>query len=147
MKAKNKIIKISSKNKFEMVDISDQVEKIVKESGIVNGLVNIQSLHTTASIFIQEKETGLRVDIVNFLQKVVDQKCYYQHDDFNIRTENMCDDECANGASHIMNMIISTATTLNIVNNKIQFGTWQKIIFIELDRARERKIAIQVIGE
>ena len=147
MKTKNKIIKISSKNKFEMVDISDQVEDIVKESGIVNGLVNIQSLHTTASIFIQEKETGLRVDIVNFLQKVVDQSCYYQHDDFNIRTENMCDDECANGASHIMNMIISTATTLNIVNNKIQFGTWQKIIFIELDRARERKIAIQVIGE
>lgn len=144
---KNKTIEIKSKEQFDIVDLTDKIASFVRESKIKNGLVNIQTLHTTATVFVQENEPLLLEDIKKSLEKVAPQDIDYNHDDFDKRTVNMCDDECRNGHSHCKAVRLPISVTLNLIDGQIQLGTWQKILFIELDRARERKIQIQILGE
>ena len=147
MKTKNKTIEIDSKEGLEIIDITDQVIAFVQESEIQNGLVNIQTQHTTATVFVQENEPLLLKDIRKFLERIVPQNINYNHDDFAQRTVNLCADECRNGHSHCKALNLPTSVTLNLIDNKVQLGTWQKILFIELDRSRDRKIQIQILGE
>jgi len=147
MKTKNKIIEIKSKEQFDIVDLTDKIASFTRESEIKNGLVNIQSLHTTAVVLVQENEPLLLEDIKKTLERIAPQDIDYNHDDFDKRTVNMCDDECRNGHSHCKAVCLSTSVTLNLIDNKLQLGIWQRIMFIELDRARPRKIQIQILGE
>ncbi len=147
MKTKNKTIEIKSKEQFDIIDLTDEIASFVRESEIKNGLVNIQSLHTTAVVFVQENEPLLLEDIKKSLERIAPQNIDYNHDDFGRRTVNMCDDECRNGHSHCKAVCLPTSVTLNLIDNKLQLGTWQRIMFIELDRARPRKIQIQILGE
>jgi len=144
---KNKTIKIKSKEQFDIVDLTDKIISFIKENKIKNGLVNIQSLHTTAAVFVQENEPLLLEDIKKSLERIAPQNIDYNHDDFGRRTVNMCDDECRNGHSHCKAVCLPTSVTLNLIDNKLQLGTWQRIMFIELDRARDRKIQVQILGE
>ena len=136
MKTANKTLEIDSKEGLEIIDITDEVKASVKESGIKNGLVNIQTQHTTATVFVQENEPLLLKDIKNLLRKVVSEEIEYNHDNFEIRTVNMCEGECQNGHSHCKSLFFPTAVTLNLFEDEIQFGRWQRVLFIELDRAK-----------
>jgi len=147
MKTKNKTIEIKSKKQFDIVDLTDEINSFVEGGGIKNGLINIQILHTTVAIFIQENEPLLMEDIKKYLERIVPQDIDYNHDDFSRRTVNMCDDECRNGHSHCKSLNLPTAITLNLIGGKMQLGTWQRVLFIELDRPRERKVQVQIIGE
>ncbi len=147
MKTTNKIIEIKSKEQFDATDLTNEIMSFVKESDIKNGLINIQSLHTTASIFVQENEPLLLQDIKKFLERIVPQGINYNHDDFGRRTVNLCENEYRNGHSHCKAINLPTAVTLNLIDGEIQLGQWQRILFIELDRARARKIQIQIMGE
>ena len=147
MKTTNKTIEIQTKEQFDVTDLTDEVVSFIKGSEIRNGLINIQSLHTTAAVFIQENEPLLLQDIKKSLERIVPQSINYNHDDFSRRTVNLCEDECRNGHSHCKAINLPTTVTLNLISGKIQLGRWQRILFIELDRARERKVQIQIIGE
>lgn len=147
MKINQETIEFKTKEQMAISDLTSKIEKIVRKSRIRNGLLNIQSLHTTATVFINERETELLKDFCHHLEKISPQKDKYFHDDFEVRTENFCGDECANGHSHCKALNLPTSITLNIVNNKIELGRWQRILFIELDRSRERKISIALFGE
>ena len=147
MKTANKIIEIPTKKQFDIINLTDKVTSFVKGSDIKNGLINIQSLHTTATVFVQENEPLLLQDIRKYLEKIVPQTINYKHDDFKERTVNVCEDECRNGHSHCKAINLPTAVTLNLIDGEVQLGKWQKILFIELDKARERKVQIQIIGE
>lgn len=144
---KNKTVEIESKERFDIVDLTDGIVSFVKESGIRNGLVNIQSLHTTSVVLVQENEPLLLEDIKKSLERIAPKDTDYDHDDFGRRTVNMCDNECCNGHSHCKAVCLPTSITLNLINGQMQLGTWQRIMFIELDRARPRKIQIQILGE
>ncbi|HMB66203.1 MAG TPA: secondary thiamine-phosphate synthase enzyme YjbQ [Patescibacteria group bacterium] len=147
MNTANKILEYQMKEKFHFEDITDEVKKIVADSEIKNGLVNIQSLHTTTALILNENEPLLIEDIKQNLENIAPESIYYNHDNFEIRTVNMCDDECANGHSHCKSIRLPSNLTLNLVEGKIQFGTWQRVLFFELDRARNRKVQIQILGE
>ncbi len=143
----NIIIPLETKREFDIIDLTDKVKKFVQESNIKDGLVNIQTLHTTATIFVNEKEPLLTEDFKRHLEKLSPKTLNYQHDNFSKRTVNMCDDECANGRSHCRAINMPTNVCLNLISHKLQLGTWQRILFIELDRARKRRVQIQVMGE
>ncbi len=147
MKTLNKTFSKQTKGLFDFIDITEEVRLFVEESGISNGLVNIQTMHTTAMIIMNENEPLLLEDIKKNLQKTAPMDIEYSHDNFNVRTVNMCDDECANGHSHCKAIYLTPNVTVNLVNGKIQLGQWQNIIFAELDRSRPRKYQVQVIGE
>jgi secondary thiamine-phosphate synthase enzyme len=145
---KHKTLDYKTKGDLEFEDITDKVHEFVTESGVRNGLVNIQTLHTTTAIIVNENEPYLIEDMKNNFREMVKKDIYYGHNDFNVRTVNMCGlDECKNGHSHCLAAYLPTNVTLNIVDSKVSFGEWQRIFFIELDHARDRKVQMQVMGE
>jgi len=146
MLVKNKTIEIKSKECLQFVDITDQIEDFITEVKPNSGIVNVQSLHTTATIFMNENEPLLLEDIKKNLDQIASLETEYNHDNFDIRTVNMCDDECANGHSHCKALYLPSSVTINLIDGKLQLGTWQRILFVELDRSRERKIQIQIIS-
>jgi len=142
-----KTLSIQTKDLLDITDITDRIKTFVKEAKNKDGLINIQSLHTTATVFVNENEPLLLEDIKKHLQQIAPIDGDYGHDDFEKRTVNMCADECANGHAHCKAIHLPTSVSLNIKDNKIQLGQWQRIMFIELDRARKREIQIQILGE
>jgi len=147
MKSVFKTLDFKTKEQLDIVDITNQVKDFVKESSINNGLINIQTLHTTATIFVNEHEPLLIEDFKNHLKKLAATDEEYNHDDFERRTVNMCEDECANGHAHCKALHLPTNVCLNIKDQGLQLGTWQSILLIELDQSRDRKIQLQIIGE
>ncbi|MDD4466949.1 MAG: secondary thiamine-phosphate synthase enzyme YjbQ [Candidatus Paceibacterota bacterium] len=144
---KNKILPYQTKEELEFIDITEEVMAFVKESGIKNGIINVQTMHTTSAIILNENEPLLIEDIKDNLRNLASQKVKYRHDDFEVRTVNMCDDECANGHAHCKAVYLPPNVVLNIVSSKLCLGQWQRLFFLELDRARQRKVNLQVIGE
>jgi secondary thiamine-phosphate synthase enzyme len=146
MKFQHKTISLKTKRLFDIIDLTDQVLDFVKNR-VKHGFVNIQTMHTTAMLILNENEPLLLEDIKENLQQIASQKHLYSHDNFDIRTVNMCNDECANGHSHCKAIYLSPNVVLNFINGKLQLGQWQRILFIELDRPRERDIQIAIMGE
>ena len=148
MKIFNAEIKIKTKKVYNFIEITGKVKDIVKISNIKDGLVNLQILHTSSSIVMNECDEPLLVkDLVCHLEKVAPQNAEYHHDNFEIRTVNMCDDECDNGHSHCKAFFLPSTITLNLLNKELQLGTYQKIFLLELDRSRPRTIQVHIIGE
>lgn len=147
MKIINHVINLKTKAELDFIDITEKIQKKIKEAGVKNGVINIQSLHTTMAIIVNEAEPLLIADMKVLLEKLAPRTYKYMHDNFEIRTVNMCDGECANGHAHNKSIHLPTSTMLNILGNKLQIGQWQRVFAIELDRSRSREIALQIIGE
>ena len=147
MKIVNEIIKLKTAATLEFIDITDKIQNVLKEAGVEKGIVNIQSLHTTMAVIVNEAEPLLIGDMKKTLERIASQKAQYKHDDFTIRTVNMCDGECQNGHSHCKAICLSISQMLNVLDSQLQLGQWQRVFVIELDRARPRKVALQIIGE
>ena len=147
MKIKNHIISLKTATTLDFIDITDKIKTVLNNIKIKNGIINIQSMHTTMAIIVNEAEPLLIGDMKKTLERIIPRNIEYMHDNFEIRTVNMCDDECKNGHSHCKALCLTNSQMLNIVNNKIQLGKWQRVFVIELDRSRPRKIALQIMGE
>ncbi|MDD5145339.1 MAG: secondary thiamine-phosphate synthase enzyme YjbQ [Candidatus Pacebacteria bacterium] len=147
MKSFHKILEYQTKSELEFNDITDAVKDFAKNTGIKNGIINVQSLHTTAAVILNENEPLLIEDMKENLKKIAPKESYYKHNDFKIRTVNMCEGECANGHSHCQAIYLTPNVTINLINNEVQLGIWQRILFIELDHPRPRKVQIHILGE
>ena len=147
MKTAHKTIEYSTKGLFDFIDITDEVKAFLKESEIRNGIVNVQTLHTTAALILNENEPLLIEDIKAHLERTAPTTLKYNHDDFARRTVNICDDECINGHSHCKAIHLPVNITLNLIDGTLQLGQWQRVLFVELDKARKRKVQIQIMGE
>lgn len=143
----HKVIELHTQKELDFIDLTERVEEFVKESQVKNGLVNVQTLHTTCHLVLNEAEPLLLEDFKNYLKKLSPKDLDYQHNDFTRRTVNMCQDECRNGHSHCLALHLPSNLTLNIIKNELQLGQWQRIFAIELDKPRQRKIQIQIMGD
>jgi len=146
MEVLNKTIEFQTKGLFDFVDITNKVKDFVQNAKIKNGLVNIQILHTSAALIVNENEPLLLEDFKDNLKRIAPQTLNYQHDDLTKRQVNLCPDECINGHSHCKAIHLLINATLNLVKGEIQLGQWQRIFVVELDRARNRKTQIQILG-
>jgi len=151
MKTVSITIEIKTAQYLEFIDITEKIQKIIKQSKIKEGLINLFSLHTTAIVKIQEKEKGIFNDFQKIAEKIAPKKGYWEHNDLKKRTENLvCQSgpsDCFNGHSHMLALLLGTSETLPINAGKILLGTWQRIFLIELDCGRERQIVVKIIGE
>jgi len=132
-----------------VTDITDEVQGAVRESGVTNGIACVYSPHTTCCVRVNEMEAGFLEDFTALLKQLVPHDTYYAHDDFDRRTENICeeDKEQGNGHSHCMAMLLGTAgESVPVRDGELQLGTWQRVLFIELDRERDRRWLVQVVG-
>ncbi|MFQ5796057.1 MAG: secondary thiamine-phosphate synthase enzyme YjbQ [Candidatus Bipolaricaulia bacterium] len=130
----------------EFIDITDEVESFVRDAAIENGCAIVYSRHTTAAIKINENEPLLIRDMECFLERIAPRDDHYRHNDFSIRTINMTDEECPNGHAHCQRLLLNTSETIPIIDGRLQFGEWQRVFLIELDRPRPREVIVQIIG-
>jgi secondary thiamine-phosphate synthase enzyme len=134
----------------EFIDMTEDVTDAVDRSEVRNGMAVVYSPHTTCAIVINERESGFFDDFCKLMDQLVPRESvYYRHDDLEIRTEGLEDDphEFPNGHSHCRAVLMAPSQTIPIVDGKLRLGKYQKVFFCELDRAKERKVFIQVMGE
>jgi secondary thiamine-phosphate synthase enzyme len=130
-------------------DITEEVKEAVGESGIRDGIACVYSPHTTCCVRVNEFENGFLEDFTRLLKTLVPSDGYYAHDDWDRRTENICaeDMELGNGHAHCMAMLLGTAgESIPVREGELALGTWQRVLFLELDRERERRWIVQVVG-
>jgi len=130
----------------EFIDITDEVQRVVGASGALFGQATVFSGHTTAAIKVNENEPLLLQDMARIVQQVAPVHEEYEHNDFSRRTVNLDEEECANGHAHCQHLFLSTSETVPILDGRLALGTWQRIFLIELDRPRERKVLVSIIG-
>ncbi|HEX7575490.1 MAG TPA: secondary thiamine-phosphate synthase enzyme YjbQ [Candidatus Methanoperedens sp.] len=119
---------------IELIDITDRVSGLVKESGITDGICVISTRHTTCSIIINENERGLRTDIIGMLEKLIPQDQNYAHD----QIDN-------NAHSHLRAILLGMSEIIPIEDGHLVLGTWQSIFFVELDGPRKRSVNIKIL--
>ncbi len=146
MKFLTKTIEFQTKGELDFIDITDKIEEFIKENQVKDGIVNVQILHTSAALLVNENEPLLIEDFKNNIKETAPRNLTYQHDDLEKRTVNVCPDECINGHSHCKAIHFLVSATLNLIKSKLQLGQWQRIFLVELDRARRRKVQIQILG-
>lgn len=146
MISKHQTIKLRTKRKYDFVDLTARVKSFLEETKIRQGLINIQCKHTSAAVYVNENEPLLLKDFQQNWERLFSPKGRYHHDNFELRTVNMCQGECQNGHSHCNAVLLDTSVTLNVVHGKLDFGTWQRIFFVELDRPRVRQVSLMVLG-
>jgi secondary thiamine-phosphate synthase enzyme len=130
-------------------DITDEVNDVVAASGIKDGIACVYSPHTTCCVRVNEFEEGFLEDFAALLKRLVPRETYYAHDDWDRRTENICEEdmEFGNGHSHCMSMLLGSAgESIPVRDGELLLGTWQRVLFIELDRERDRRWLVQVVG-
>ena len=147
MKTKSFCKRVKTKCAPEFIDITDWVAECVAESEITNGFAVVYSKHTTAAIKINENEPLLLNDMAAFLEKLFPKHHSYQHNNFEIRTVNMNENESPNGHAHLQHLLLGTSETVPVIDGTMQFGTYQSIFFIELDHPRHREVMVHVVGE
>ena len=132
-------LKLSTAGEDDMVNITDQVQKVVSKSGINDGIVNIFNPGATGSLITIEYEPGLKKDFPKMLERIAPKKEYYFHH------ETWHDD---NGHSHCRASLLGPSLTVPVSNSSLTLGTWQQICFVELDtHSRNRRLIITVIGD
>lgn len=144
MKIINKIINIKTETKINIYNVTPKISELIVSSGIKQGTCLIFSRHTTTALAINEYEERLLVDIKAYLSKLAPEKDKYLHNDLHLR--NVPPDEPMNAHSHLMAMTLSTSEVIPILDGKLGLGTYQSVLFFDLDGPRERTLLIQISG-
>ena len=137
----NRIIDWISSDRLQLINITERINEIVRKSGVSDGLVHLQSLHTTSAVFLNEWQEALLHDVKSFLEQLVVRDGYYRHND-----PQHSDCERKNADSHLRGMLMGQTLCLQVRNASVLLGTWQSIIFAEFDGPRSRSLAVQVSG-
>lgn len=138
MKTYTKYLSFNTKDKIEIVNITDEVERVVEKSGVKEGLCLVNSMHITSSVFINDEESGLKEDFVKWLEDLAPYAPHtYKH---NLTGED-------NAHSHIKRTIMGREVVVAITGGKLDFGTWEQIFYGEFDGQRSKRVLVKVIGE
>ncbi len=129
-------LKVESERRVQVIDVTDQVREKVRESGVESGIAHVYSRHTTAAVVVNESESGLLRDIVNKLEELVPRGAGYEHD----RIDNNAD-------AHLRALLLGSSVTIPVSDGDLMLGTWQSVLFVELDGPRSRRLLVTVVGE
>lgn len=121
----------------QFINITPQVETAVKKSGVRDGLCLVNPMHITASVYINDDESGLLADYEAFLERLVPQQGTYRH---NLTGED-------NGDAHIKRQVMGREVVVAITNGALDFGTWEQIFYAEFDGRRRKRVLVKIIGE
>jgi secondary thiamine-phosphate synthase enzyme len=139
MKVVSDTIKVHTEGEGDMIDMTAQLSKIVKDSKIRNGTVTIFVSGSTAAVTTIEYESGLVHDFPEMLSRIVPKDIEYEHD-------NTWHD--GNGHSHVRSSLIGPSITIPIIHGKLTLGTWQQVVLLEMDtRSRNRTVVLQIMGK
>ena len=140
-------IRLETSCPTEFIDLTDRLASLVAASGIRTGLLNVQSLHTTLGIIVNEHEPLLLADFATLLEKTAPRQAAYRHDDVAVRSVNLTADERINGHAHCQALLLAPSACLNVVDGRLRLGQWQRVFVVELDGPRKREISVAILGE
>lgn len=140
-------IAIATERPTQFVDLTDRLAAFVADSGIRLGLINIQTLHTTTAIVVNEHEPLLLADFGTLLEDVAPAHTGYRHDDLDVRTVNVTLGERPNGHAHCRALLLPSSVCLNVVDGRLQLGRWQRVFFVDLDGPQSRQATVLLMGE
>lgn len=138
MKSYRKELVINYPERRGYVNITSKVEQALSESGIKEGLVLVNSMHITSSVFINDDESGLHSDFEVWLEKLAPEKPYSQY------KHNGYED---NADAHLKRQVMGREVVVAVTNGKLDFGTWEQIFYGEYDGMRDKRLLIKIIGE
>jgi secondary thiamine-phosphate synthase enzyme len=139
-------IRFETSHPTEFIDLTDTIAAIVAETGVRDGLVNVQSLHTTTAILVNEHEPLLLADFGTLLDRIAPQAAFYRHDDPVARTVNVSPGERPNGHAHCRALLLAPSASLNVADGRLQLGRWQRVFLVEMDGPRSREVSVLVLG-
>ena len=145
--SRHQLIQIATDRPTVFIDLTLTLEELVAESGVHSGILNVQTLHTTTAVVVNEHEPLLLADFVSLLEQAAPRPALYRHDDAGQRTVNVVPGERANGHAHCRALLLCPSATLNIVDGRLQLGRWQRVFLAELDGPRAREVSVMVLGE
>ncbi|MEK6755850.1 MAG: secondary thiamine-phosphate synthase enzyme YjbQ [Bacteroidota bacterium] len=137
MKFHTEYLWFNTKKHREYVNITSEVEQILDRSGIKEGIVLVSAMHITASVYINDAETGLIQDIDDWLEKLAPFDPNYRHH----RTGE------TNGDSHLKSLLMHHEVIVPVTNGKLDFGPWQQIYYAEFDGQRRKRVIVKAMGE
>jgi secondary thiamine-phosphate synthase enzyme len=138
MKTYRKELHFNLPTRRGLVNITRQVEEALCESGIKEGLILVNPMHITASVFINDDESGLHHDFEVWLEKLAPEKPYGQY------RHNGYED---NADAHIKRSIMGRESVVAVTDGKLDFGTWEQIFYYEFDGKRDKRVLVKIIGE
>ena len=139
MKSHRKELWFNVPERIGFVNITSQVEAALKESGIREGLVLINAMHITASVFINDDESGLHQDYEEWLEKLA------PHEPIVLYRHNRTGEE--NGDAHLKRQVMGREVVVAVTEGKLDFGTWEQIFYGEFDGRRRKRVLVKIIGE
>ncbi|MCH8318692.1 MAG: YjbQ family protein [Bacteroidetes bacterium] len=137
MKSYTEHLWFSTEERIEFVNITDKVESAVKKSGVREGFVLVNAMHITASVYINDAESGLIADYKNWLRELVDVNKSYKH---NLTGED-------NAYAHLMRTIMGREVVVAITEGNLDFGPWEQIYYAEFDGMRKKRVMVKIIGD
>ena len=138
-------IQVATSRAMEFIDLTARIEALAAGAGFHAGLVNIQSLHTTTAIVVNQAEPLLLVDFECLLARTAPEDAPYRHNDTNVRT--LARGERTNGHAHCQAMLLGPSAMLNFAEGRLQLGRSQRVFLVELDGPRERHVSVLLFGE
>jgi len=141
------LVRVATTRATEFIDITDRLNAFVTATEILVGFVNIQALHTTTAIVVNEHEPLLLTDFESMLDKTAPADAPYRHDETSVRTVNVTPDERINGYSHCRALLLGPSACVNIADGRLLLGRWQRVFMVELDGPRDRVVSTMVCGE
>ena len=138
MKSFRKELRIHTKTRRAFINITPQVEGAINESGVKEGLCLVNAMNITASVFINDNESGLHRDFERWLERLAPEKPHDQYD------HNGYED---NADAHLKRTVMGREVVVAITNGRLDFGTWEQIFYGEFDGMREKRALVKIIGE
>jgi secondary thiamine-phosphate synthase enzyme len=139
------LVHLRTQKPVQFVDLTQLVAERVRRSGVGEGIVTVQSRHTTAAILVNENEPLLLQDLENLLERWAPVSGRYRHNDLAAR-QAPAPDEKPNGHAHARALLLGTSVCLNVAEGVVDLGPWQSVFLVELDGPRQRTISLQVLG-
>ena len=130
------LIEIDTRERVEIIDITPSIEEFVRKSGIENGICLVYTLHTTTGLTVNEAERGLIKDMCRLMSSLIPEGAGYLHDKID-----------SNAHAHLQALLLGNSVTIPVDAGRIILGTWQRILFIELDGPRRRRLYCRTISE
>jgi len=139
------LVRLRTERCLQFVDLRDLVEERVRRSGVREGMVTVQSRHTTAAVLVNENELLLLQDFEDLLRRWAPADAPYRHNDLKARGGALAD-ERPNGHAHARALLLGASVCLNVAEGQLDLGEWQSVFLVELDGPRDRTLSIQVLG-
>jgi secondary thiamine-phosphate synthase enzyme len=139
------VVTLRTEDRLQFIDLTELVAERVRRSRVGQGLVSVQTRHTTTGVVVNEDEPLLLEDLRRTLERLAPSELHYAHNDLHRRPQAP-PEERPNGDAHCRSMLLGTSETLSVLGGQLQLGRWQRIFLVELDGPRPRTVNVVVMG-